>query len=321
MAEQYANNAQTTLNGAINNSTTSITVTDGSVFPSSGDFRLKIGTELLLCTARSGNTLTVTRGVESSAADSHADLAPVKHVLTKQGFLNLVGDAIQIGARASRPSAPNKGTLYYPNDYGLLSYYDGSAWNYLLDGRVVTPPAVSDFAWTNQGSATAVDRDGIVMTAPDSSGDSIRILSKAKAGSTYTVTAMFRGLHPSDNYYGYGLCLVDSASGKLITFKSGTTGSIAVENWNSPTSFLNTASPISGNINTQRNSLIHLRIIQNGTNRLYQASVNGYDWITTHSTTNSNFIGETHVGLIVHTNRSGASASVIQMYCPHFVSV
>lgn len=94
MAEQYANNAKTTLNGSINNSTTSITVTDGSVFPSSGDYRLKVDDELMLCTARSGNTLTVTRGIESATAASHSDGAQISLVLTTQSFLNLLGEGL-----------------------------------------------------------------------------------------------------------------------------------------------------------------------------------------------------------------------------------
>jgi hypothetical protein len=51
--EQYSNFGFTTLNGSINNSVTSITVTDGSVFPSVGNFRIRVAQEIMLCTARS----------------------------------------------------------------------------------------------------------------------------------------------------------------------------------------------------------------------------------------------------------------------------
>lgn len=81
--ERFVNDARTTLNGAINNSTTSIVVTDGSVFPSLGDFRILIDSELMLVTARSGNTLTVVRGYESTTAAAHNDTVEVISVLTK----------------------------------------------------------------------------------------------------------------------------------------------------------------------------------------------------------------------------------------------
>src|SRR4051812_19241134 len=80
--ETFANNRSTTLNGAINDSVTSITATSGAVFPATGNFRLICGTEILLCTARSSNTLTVQRGAEGSTAASHADLAALTHIVT-----------------------------------------------------------------------------------------------------------------------------------------------------------------------------------------------------------------------------------------------
>src|SRR5678816_4270279 len=87
MTEQFANKADSTLNGAINNSTTSIVVVDGSRFPATGNFRVLLGSdtltgELVIATARSGNTLTVLRGQESTTAQSWSDGTSVTHILT-----------------------------------------------------------------------------------------------------------------------------------------------------------------------------------------------------------------------------------------------
>lgn len=71
MTEQFANLAKSTLNGAINTSVTTITVANGAIFPSSGNYRILVDNELMLVTARSGNNLTVTRGIESTTAASH----------------------------------------------------------------------------------------------------------------------------------------------------------------------------------------------------------------------------------------------------------
>lgn len=81
MTQLFTNNAQTTLNGAINNSTTSIVVTDGSVFPSPTNgnfFKMTLAQaggsetswEIVYVTARSGNTLTVVRGRDGTSAAS-----------------------------------------------------------------------------------------------------------------------------------------------------------------------------------------------------------------------------------------------------------
>ena len=68
----------TTLNGAINDSTTTIVLTDASQFSSSGTNFVIIGSEEISYTGISGNTLTgVTRGVDGTTAASHSDGATV----------------------------------------------------------------------------------------------------------------------------------------------------------------------------------------------------------------------------------------------------
>ncbi len=64
----------TTLNGAINSSTTTIVLTDASQFPSTGTNFVLIGTEMIQYTGINSNTLTgVTRGTRGTTAASHSD--------------------------------------------------------------------------------------------------------------------------------------------------------------------------------------------------------------------------------------------------------
>jgi hypothetical protein len=64
----------TTLNGAINSSTTTIVLTSAVQFPSTGTSFVLIGTEMIQYTGVSGNTLTgVTRGARGTTAASHSD--------------------------------------------------------------------------------------------------------------------------------------------------------------------------------------------------------------------------------------------------------
>ena len=68
-----ANPQTTTLNGAINSSTTTIVLTSATNFPSSGTNYIQIGTEEISYTGISTNTLTgVTRGVRNTPAASHS---------------------------------------------------------------------------------------------------------------------------------------------------------------------------------------------------------------------------------------------------------
>ena len=68
----------TTLDGAINDSVTTLTLTDASLFPSTGTNFIIIGSEEISYTGVSGNTLTgLTRGVAGTTAASHSDGATV----------------------------------------------------------------------------------------------------------------------------------------------------------------------------------------------------------------------------------------------------
>lgn len=92
MPEQLANFGRTLITDAINDSVTTITVSDGSVFPANGDFRLNCEDELMLCTSRSGNDLTVTRGIESTIAASHGTVTPITLVATAGSFVKLIDE-------------------------------------------------------------------------------------------------------------------------------------------------------------------------------------------------------------------------------------
>jgi hypothetical protein len=81
LRELFTNNGESQLDGAINDSVTSITVDNGSSFPLA-NFRLIIEDEILFCSSRSGTTLTVRRGAESTTPSSHADNTPVRHIFT-----------------------------------------------------------------------------------------------------------------------------------------------------------------------------------------------------------------------------------------------
>ena len=73
-----ANALTTTLNGAINASTTTIVLTTVVNFPSTGTNHISIGSEDISYTGISGNTLTgVTRGARGTTAASHSDGATV----------------------------------------------------------------------------------------------------------------------------------------------------------------------------------------------------------------------------------------------------
>jgi len=83
--------AASTLNGAVDSSTTSWVLDDAASFPTEGDFYMKSGDEIVLGTHVSTNTITVVRAQLGTTAAGHADEAAVTSIITAediQGRIN-----------------------------------------------------------------------------------------------------------------------------------------------------------------------------------------------------------------------------------------
>lgn len=107
----YANAAYTTLNGALDNSQTNVTVTANTSvgFPATGSYicRIKAETtnadEIVLVTAGAGsNSWTVTRAYEayhgSSSASAHANGATIELIMTAATLSAVVQPTLNAGA-------------------------------------------------------------------------------------------------------------------------------------------------------------------------------------------------------------------------------
>lgn len=142
MSEKFTNFATSTLNGSINSSVTSLIVASGSSFPSSGNFRILVDHEIMLVTARSGNTLTVIRGSESSTAANHANGVLVSHILTAGGFTQAVSE--NQGAPGYLPSAVPSLGVFTSADFTQINV--GSRTITDLPGKInIRVPAVLGF--------------------------------------------------------------------------------------------------------------------------------------------------------------------------------
>jgi hypothetical protein len=293
--EQFKNAASNQLNGAINNSTTSVTVDDGSVFPSVGNFRILIDTEIMLVTARSGNVLTVVRGQESTAAASHADDAKVTHIVTQASLLRALKDNVPF-ADSSRPIL------------GSLTAADGS---------ILT---ASSFAWVNQGSSTVADADGgLYIETPGATGYNIRLLKKAPPSPPYSIVA---GIVPSLALNGAtgqpacGIAFRESSSGKIFTI------GVEVINDKMP-SYLVVKNASATSLTTQNKTgewfapaaPFWLKIEDDNTNLKFYGSGNGRNWVQWFSESRTTFLlgGPDEVGVWINQNGSNDLASAMDL--------
>lgn len=131
--ERYANNAQSLLNGGIDNVTTTVVVDSASSFPTDGQFRVIVGSEVMIVTGVSSNTFTVLRGQDGSAAASHLDDTPIVHIFTYQSIIKILREC---GAA----------------NYGDIRPLVAGTYDEEFDGTADTLP--TDWAWTSAPSGS-----------------------------------------------------------------------------------------------------------------------------------------------------------------------
>jgi hypothetical protein len=92
VTERISNNAASELTASISSGATTCTPLDASKFPSSGNFRITIGAEIMLVTAVAAGVFTITRGVEGTTAAAHAAHAEITHILTAASLAQLISE-------------------------------------------------------------------------------------------------------------------------------------------------------------------------------------------------------------------------------------
>lgn len=299
MIEQFANNAESTLDGSIDDSVTSLDVVSAATFPSSPQFRLGIDNEIMLVTAVAGNTFTVTRGVEGTTADSHSNAAPVQQIFTQGAREKWREDSV---SSASQPAAGRAGALHF-NGVGIQQD-DGVSWQARCPlFELHEPPTVSNWTWVNQEGATAVDQAGILLTDPQHSGQDHRLLVKSASATPYVITARFIScihLLATNVFPGYGLLFRNSAGNafRSITWRLNASSS---GGWT--ITILSHASPTDTPTETLTRFLIGctaeqswLRIEDDGTDRHYYVSPDGIDFLRIYSEANDTTFVANQVG-------------------------
>lgn len=301
MSELFANGGVSSLNGGINNSVTSVVVNSASTFPTTGNFRIVVDTEIMLVTAVSGNTFTVTRGQEGTSAASHSTSTIVAMVLTKGSMETVRQEMHNYGAYASRPAATKDGKIYWPNDSTYLGRDNGSTFDQFNPvNRVVKPPAVASFTWLNQNNALASDTNaGIYMRATASAAtEDFNGLEIVAPATPFTVTAGWIPGLTADNYSGLGIYFRASGSGaiepnQLLSISAQYL--FDVRRMTSPTVFSTDSSMIAA----YPMSPVWFKITDNGTSRLHYYSFDGLTWNNYFTVGRTTFLTANRIGFFV----------------------
>lgn len=149
-----APNGNSTLNGSITDVAASLVVTSAANFPSDGNFVIRIDSELILVTAVSGTTFTITRGHEGTTGAAHANGAQVYQVVNA-AVLNAALPLIVVKPADETVSASttmqDDADFFFPVDANSIYYVELMLW--VTSGASNTPDIKT--GWTLPASATA----------------------------------------------------------------------------------------------------------------------------------------------------------------------
>jgi hypothetical protein len=256
-----------TLDGAIDNSQTTIVVDDGSVLPNTGDFTLLIGNselvkEAVLVTARSGDSLTVIRGQEG--------MTPLAH-----------GNATQANAVIS---AGNLNRWATDND--VLWGSDRPALGKVVNDAGDTALVAADFTSVNASGVTFSDQFGgtILMRKPGHAGESVTGKVRTAPGTPYSYIAGFRVNMPCDSSGAVpwiALGFRKNSTGQFFAIAlnstTATPAMISVQKFTNPTTF--SSAPIERGGWTITSEVIWFKIEDDGTSLKFYCSDCGFEWI------------------------------------------
>ena len=179
MSVLFSNSASTTLSAGVGDSATSITVADGSVFPAitgSDYFYLTLEVdsdpelkEIVKCTARSGNTLTIARGQDGTSARTFSTADKAQLRLTAAGLNDVATQA-------------DTDTTYSVQDGELSENNFTNADHTKLDGIAASANNYS------HPSAHAISFITGLQSALDGKVDDSQVLTNVPSGALFTDT-------------------------------------------------------------------------------------------------------------------------------------
>lgn len=307
--EKYSNFGTSTLLNSIDGSQTTLVVVSAAFYPTTGNFRLLVDSELMLVTGVVGTTFTVTRGVEGTSAVSHSASAQATAVLTKSGFDTILAEMQQAGAITALPAVEKAGRIYRGTDFPMDFRDTGAAWDPYHLGRKLTLPIPGDYAWTHGGGTatdtTVANGPTFLKVTSTGSGDKMSLFTKNVPSAPYSVITTFTPLLTPASISYCGMCLYDGT--KIVLFHLVlATGvlTLRIQKFTNITTFSADYVIQSG---LPFGFPMALRIEDDNTNRICSYSTDGYNFVQIHTIGRTDFLTPTKIGMHIGTNATATT--------------
>lgn len=228
------------------------------------------------------------------------------------------GNNIYTAAYASRPASDVEGDLFFPSDGFSVQRDTGAAWVPWGPLFPLTePPAVEDFTWGNQGTATATKTKGGIYITDTTNSNVNRILYKAAPATPFTLTIGFMRNSLGVNNEAAGMLLRQSADGKQVTFASLFSGGekIEITKWSAHTTWVGAYKSSGAGLSACYGSPVFFRYYDDGsTNREFSISRDGQNFLTFLSQSRTDYLTIDQIGFYIGMNGSGSSVGMTLMH-------
>jgi CSLREA domain-containing protein len=203
----------TTLNGAIDGVTNTVTVTDATSIPAGADYVIQVDDEQMTVLTKASNTLTVFRGAGNSIAVPHNTGAAVNPAFDQRGFARLVGGTVDIGSvEANLTITATAGT---PQTAVINTAFATQLQATVTESNV--PQSGVAVTFTAPGSGASGTFSGGTTVNTNGSGVAIAppFTANATAGGPYEVIASLAGNTATANF-----SLTNTEANQTINFTS-----------------------------------------------------------------------------------------------------
>lgn len=283
--------------------------------------RLAVGTNGQVLTSNSG----ATNGVDweapialtTTGSSGPATLTPgTPYTLNVPQYSGGSGPSITSGVFASLPGSPNNGDLYlFTNSLYDMATFQSSAWVYLKDGKVMTPP--TGFSWMNQSTASLTTTGGgeALTAALGANASNWNIRYVAYPSAPFTRTAVMRiAFVPSvggtaPNNCSAGLVLSDGTQVESCGFYGVNVPKVSIQ-------FGTTATNITTNVQQTvgwtPGQLVWLRMddgVTSAGKRTFWISYDGQEFFQILQESNTNRLTPTRIGYFVSAFDTGANTT------------
>lgn len=313
MAEQYANfGTQTLISGLAGTSTaTTWLVTTNAGYPAATPFHITIDSEIMVCTAStfSGGTFTMSgsRGQESTVVATHSTGVTVLHAITAGAMDQIRQDLIQTGTLSSATNQ-KAGDLFFPNNGINILRDTGSQFATFGPVWSLSNPSLQSFVQQDFGTASSDTLNGgitIVNTNTVGAFQTHALVIAAPA-TPYHVEFGYLAQRSGNTNAQAGVIFSDGTKYELFdTFFQAALGNMVCFYLSNSTTY-GGSTPVNINVgSTYGYPFINwVRIGDNGTNKTWDISVDGFYWINVGSETSSTNFTATKVGVAINSGPS-----------------